>query len=43
MYLVNIEVTIDYPEYDTPEVQENELKNMLNKVENKVRKIRKII
>ena len=26
--LVNIEVTIDYPEYDTPEVQENELKNI---------------
>ena len=39
--LVNIEVTIDYPEYDTPEVQENELKNMLNKVENKLEKLEK--
>ena len=39
--LVNIEVTIDYPEYDTPEVQENELKNMLNKVENKLNKLEK--
>ena len=39
--LVNIEVTIDYPEYDTPEVQENDLKNMLNKVENKLEKLEK--
>ena len=39
--LVNIEVTIDYPEYDTPEIQENELKNMLNKVENKLEKLEK--
>ncbi len=30
--LVNIEVSIDYPEYDTPEVQENEISNMLEKV-----------
>ena len=30
-----------YPEYDTPEVQENELKNMLNKVENKLEKLEK--
>ena len=29
--LVNIEVTIDYPEYDTPEVQENEMRKMLER------------
>ena len=34
--LVNIEVTIDYPEYDTPEVQKQELTNMLEKVEKKL-------
>ena len=39
--MANIEVSIDYPEYDTPEVQENELKNMLNKVENKLEKLEK--
>ena len=39
--LVNIEVTIDYPEYDTPEVQENEMKKMLESVENKLGKLEK--
>ena len=39
--LVNIEVTIDYPEYDTPEVQECELKNMLNSVKSKLEKLEK--
>ena len=34
--LVNIEVTIDYPEYDTPEVQKQELTIMLEKVEKKL-------
>ena len=34
--LVNIEVTIDYPEYDTPEVQKQELIMMLEKVEKKL-------
>lgn len=39
--LVNVEVTIDYPEYDTPEVQENEMKNMLESVKNKLEKLEK--
>ena len=39
--LVNIEVTIDYPEYDTPEVQENEMKTMLESVKNKLEKLEK--
>ncbi len=39
--LVNIEVTIDYPEYDTPEVQENELRKMLNSVGGKLEKLEK--
>ena len=39
--LVNIEVTIDYPEYDTPEVQEKEIKNMLEKIGNKLTKLEK--
>ena len=39
--LVNIEVTIDYPEYDTPEVQKNEIKNMINKVDEKLKKLEK--
>ena len=34
--LVNIEVTIDYPEYDTPEVQKQDLTKMLEKVERKL-------
>ena len=39
--LVNVEVTIDYPEYDTPEVQENEMRQMLESVENKLIKLEK--
>ena len=39
--LVNIEVTIDYPEYDTPEVQENEMRTMLECVKNKLEKLEK--
>ena len=39
--LVNIEVTIDYPEYDIPEVQENEMRLMLESVKNKLEKLEK--
>ena len=39
--LVNIEVTIDYPEYDTPEVQENEMRTMLESVKNKLERLEK--
>lgn len=39
--LVNIEVTIDYPEYDTPEVQEQEIKQMLESVGDKLEKLEK--
>ena len=39
--LVNIEVTIDYPEYDTPEVQEKEIMKMLESVGNKLEKLEK--
>ena len=39
--LVNIEVTIDYPEYDTPDVQENEMRNMLEIVGEKLEKLEK--
>lgn len=39
--LVNVEVTIDYPEYDTPEVQENEMRAMLESVKNKLEKLEK--
>lgn len=39
--LVNIEVTIDYPEYDTPEVQKQEIKQMLESVGNKLEKLEK--
>ena len=39
--LVNIEVTIDYPEYDTPEVQEKEIMQMLNSVGNRLEKLEK--
>lgn len=39
--LVNIEVTIDYPEYDTPEVQEQEIRQMLESVGNKLEKLEK--
>ena len=39
--LVNIEVTIDYPEYDIPEVQENEIKDMLKSVGARLEKLEK--
>ena len=39
--LVNIEVTIDYPEYDTPEVQEKEIAQMLESVGKKLKKLEK--
>ena len=39
--LVNIEVNIDYPEYDTPEVQKKEIKDMLENVGNKLSKLEK--
>ena len=39
--LVNVEVTIDYPEYDTPEVQENEMRTMLESVKNKLERLEK--
>ena len=38
-YLTNIEVSIDYPEYDTPEVQENELMKMLESVYGQLEKL----
>ena len=37
----DIEATIDYPEYDTPEVQENEIRKMLTKVESKLKNLEK--
>ena len=39
--LVNVEVTIDYPEYDTPEVQENEVREMLENTKIKLQKLEK--
>ena len=39
--LVNIEVTIDYPEYDTPEIQKNEIKNMLENIGKRLEKLEK--
>ena len=39
--LVNIEVTIDYPEYDTPEVQQEELNGMLQSVGKRLIKLEK--
>ena len=39
--LVNIEVTIDYPEYDTPEVQQEELNGMLQSVGQRLIKLEK--
>ena len=39
--LVNVDVTIDYPEYDVPEVQENEIKNMLESIDIKLKKLEK--
>jgi len=39
--LVNVEVTIDYPEYDTPEVQENEMRTMIESVRRKLESLEK--
>lgn len=39
--LVNIEVTIDYPEYDTPEVQQEEVNGMLQSVGQRLIKLEK--
>ncbi len=39
--MVNIEVAIDYPEYDVEEVTNNEIINMLDSVENKLNKLEK--
>lgn len=39
--LVNIEVSIDYPEYDIEEVQDNEAIEMLDKVKNKLQELEK--
>ncbi len=39
--MVNIEVAIDYPEYDVEEVTNNEIMNMLDSVENKLNKLEK--
>ena len=37
--MVNLEVSIDYPEYDTPDATENEIFNMLNNVEKELLKL----
>ena len=39
--MVNIEVAIDYPEYDVEEVTNNEIMNILNSVEIKLNKLEK--
>ena len=39
--MVNIEVAIDYPEYDVEEVTNNEIMNMLNSLEIKLNKLEK--
>ena len=39
--MVNIEVAIDYPEYDVNEVTNDQIKNMLNSVELKLEKLEK--
>ena len=39
--MVNIEVAIDYPEYDVEEVTNNEIMKMLNSVEMKLKKLEK--
>lgn len=37
--MVNVEVSIDYPEYDTPDATENGILNMLNNVEKELLKL----
>ena len=39
--LVNVDVTIDYPEYDVPEVQENEIEKMLKSINIKLQNLEK--
>ena len=39
--LVNAEVSIDYPEYDIPEVQEKEIREMIENVKSKLEKLEK--
>ena len=39
--LVNAEVSIDYPEYDIPEVQEKEIRDMIENVKSKLEKLEK--
>ena len=39
--LVNAEVSIDYPEYDIPEVQEKEIRDMIENVKIKLEKLEK--
>ena len=39
--MVNLEVTIDYPEYDVEEVTKEQIETMLNKVESKLKKLEK--
>ena len=39
--LANIEVSIDYPEYDVPEISENEIKQTLNFVKEKLENLEK--
>ena len=39
--LTNIDVTIDYPEYDVPEVEEKQLKTMLDNVKTRLLKLEK--
>ena len=39
--MVNIEVAIDYPEYDVDDVTNNQITEMLNRVEDKLKKLEK--
>lgn len=39
--MVNIEVSIDYPEYDVEDVTNKEVENMLNSIEEKLKKLEK--
>ena len=39
--MVNIEVTIDYPEYDTPDVTNKQILNMFDSVQSKLEKLEK--
>ena len=39
--MVNIDVSIDYPEYDTPDVTNKQISDMLDSVQNKLEKLEK--